>query len=310
MPAARGGRDMKSIAFVGLGNMGLPMAANLVKAGYRVHAADVRREAVEVAVGQGALGAGSAAEATARADVVITMVPNSPEVEIAYLGPQGVLEGARRGQIAIDMSTIDPATTRRVGARLEAAGVHMLDAPVSGGVPGAVAGTLTIMVGGAPAVVAEARPILGAMGKNVVHVGPLGSGEVAKICNNLLAGVSMIAAAEAFTIGIRAGVDPKILHDVIRTSSGNCWAIEHNCPVPGLVPKSASNRDFAAGFMTDLMAKDLSLARAAARDLGVPCFTGALAHDLYVLASRHGLGRKDFSAVIQLLTASEGERSA
>jgi 3-hydroxyisobutyrate dehydrogenase len=185
----------------------------------------------------------------------------------------------------------------------------MLDAPVSGGVPGAVAGTLTIMVGGDPAVVAEARPILGAMGKNVVHVGPLGSGEVAKICNNLLAGVSMIAAAEAFTIGVRAGVDPKILHDVIRTSSGNCWALEHNCPVPGLVPKSASNRDFAAGFMTDLMAKDLSLARTAARDLGVPCFTGALAHDLYMLASRHGLGRKDFSSVIQLLTASEAGRA-
>jgi 3-hydroxyisobutyrate dehydrogenase len=300
---------MKSIAFVGLGNMGLPMVANLIKAGHHVHAADVRREAVEAAVAQGALGADSAAEATSRAEVVITMVPNSPEVEIAYLGPRGVLEGARRGQIAIDMSTIDPATTRKVGARLEAAGVRMLDAPVSGGVPGAVAGTLTIMVGGDPAVVAQARPILGAMGKNVVHVGPLGTGEVAKICNNLLAGVSMVAAAEAFTIGTRAGVDPKILHDVIRTSSGNCWAIEHNCPVPGLVPKSASNRDFAAGFMTDLMAKDLSLARAAARDLGVPCFTGALAHDLYMLASRHGLGRKDFSSVIQLLTASEGGTS-
>ena len=297
---------MKSIAFVGLGNMGLPMVANLVKAGYRVHAADVRREAVEAAVVHGALAAESAAAATGRADVVVTMVPNSPEVEVAYLGPGGVLEGARPGQIAIDMSTIDPATTRKVGARLESAGVRMLDAPVSGGVPGAVAGTLTIMVGGDPAVVAEARPILGVMGRNVVHVGPLGSGEVAKICNNLLAGVSMIAAAEAFTIGTRAGVDPKILHDVIRTSSGNCWAIEHNCPVPGLVPKSASNRDFTAGFMTDLMAKDLSLARAAARDLGVPCFTGALAHDLYMLASRHGLGRKDFSSVIQLLTASEG----
>jgi 3-hydroxyisobutyrate dehydrogenase len=203
------------------------------------------------------------------------------------------------------MSTIDPATTRKVGARLEAAGVRMLDAPVSGGVPGAVAGTLTIMVGGDPAVVAQARPVLSAMGKNVVHVGPLGAGEVAKICNNLVAGVSMIAVAEAFTIGIRAGVDPKILHEVIRTSSGGCWALEHNCPVAGLVPKSASNREFAAGFMTDLMAKDLSLARAAARDLGVPCFSGALAHDLYVLASRHGLGRKDFSSVIQLLTASE-----
>lgn len=297
---------MKSIAFVGLGNMGLPMLSNLVKAGYRVHAADVRREAVLAAVAQGAVAAESVAAATGQAEVIVTMVPNSPEVEVAYLGPGGVLEGARPGQIAIDMSTIDPATTRKVGARLEAAGVRMLDAPVSGGVPGAVAGTLTIMVGGDPAVVAQARPILAAMGKNVVHVGPLGSGEVAKICNNLLAGVSMIAAAEAFTIGTRAGVDPKILHDVIRTSSGNCWAIEHNCPVPGLVPKSASNREFAAGFMTDLMAKDLSLARAAARDLGVSCFTGALAHDLYMLASRHGLGRKDFSSVIQLLTASEG----
>ena len=301
---------MKAIAFVGVGNMGLPMVANLIKAGHRVHAADVRREAVEAAVSQGAQGAESAAEATRRAEVVITMVPNSPEVEVAYLGPKGVLDGARPGQIAIDMSTIDPATTRKVGARLEAAGVRMLDAPVSGGVPGAVAGTLTIMVGGDPGAVAEVRPVLAAMGKNVVHVGPLGSGEVAKICNNLLAGVSMIAAAEAFTIGTRAGVDPKILHEVIRTSSGNCWALEHNCPVPGLVPKAASNRDFAAGFMTDLMAKDLSLARAAARDLGVPCFTGALAHDLYMLASRHGLGRKDFSSVIELLTGSEGRRSA
>jgi 3-hydroxyisobutyrate dehydrogenase len=295
---------MKSIGFIGLGNMGLPMVANLLKAGYRVHAYDVRREAIQAAVGQGALAAESAAEATSLGEAVVTMVPNSPEVEAAYLGPKGVLDGARSGQIAIDMSTIDPATTRKVGARLAAVGVRMLDAPVSGGVPGAVAGTLTIMVGGDPAVVAEARPLLSVMGKNVVHVGPLGAGEVAKICNNLLAGVSMIAAAEAFTIGIRAGVDPKILHDVIRTSSGSCWAIEHNCPVAGLVPKSASNRDFAAGFMTDLMAKDLSLARAAARDLGVPCFTGALAHDLYMLASRHGLGRKDFSSVIQLLTAS------
>jgi 3-hydroxyisobutyrate dehydrogenase len=297
---------MKPIAFIGLGNMGLPMVANLIKAGHRVHAADVRSEAVEAAVAQGAVAARSAADATRQAEVVVTMVPNSPEVEVAYLGAGGVLEGARRGQIAIDMSTIDPATTRKVGARLDAAGVRMLDAPVSGGVPGAVAGTLTIMVGGDPAVFAEALPILGLMGKNVVHVGPLGSGEVAKICNNLLAGVSMVAAAEAFTIGIRAGVDPKILHEVIRTSSGNCWALEHNCPVPGLVPKSASNRDFAPGFMTDLMAKDLSLARAAARDLGVSCFTGALAHDLYMLASRHGLGRRDFSSVIRLLTASEG----
>ena len=295
---------MTTIGFIGIGNMGLPMLTNLIKAGYRVEAYDVRRDAVDAAVKIGATAGGSTAETAGRVEVLVTMLPNSPDVEAAYLGPKGVLEGARRGLVCIDMSTIDPATTRRVGERLAAAGVRMLDAPVSGAVPRAIEGTLTIMVGGEAALVETARPILSAMGRNVIHVGPLGSGEVAKICNNLVAGVSMIAVAEAFTIGLRAGVDPRVLHEVISKSSGNCWAIEHNCPVPGLVAKAAANNDFAAGFMTDLMAKDLSLARAAARDLGATCFSGTLAHELYMLASRHGLGRKDFSSVIQLLTAA------
>ncbi len=296
---------MTSIGFIGVGNMGLPMLANLVKAGYQVEAYDVRPEAVQAAVQRGATGGTSAAETAGRVGLAITMLPNSPEVEAAYLGPKGILEGARPGLVCIDMSTIDPATTRRVGERLAAAGVRMLDAPVSGAVPRAVDGTLTIMVGGDAALAESVRPILGAMGSNVIHVGPLGAGEVAKICNNLIAGVSMIAVAEAFTIGMRAGVDPKVLHQVISKSSGHCWGLEHNCPVPGLVPKAASNHAFAAGFMTDLMAKDLSLARAAARDVGATCFTGTLAHELYTLASRHGLGRKDFSSVIQLLTAAD-----
>jgi 3-hydroxyisobutyrate dehydrogenase len=295
---------MTAIGFIGIGNMGLPMLTNLVKAGYRVEAYDVRREALDGAVARGASAGGSAAETAGRSEVVITMLPNSPEVEAAYLGPKGILEGARPGLACIDMSTIDPAATRRVGERLAAAGVRMLDAPVSGAVPRAVEGTLTIMVGGDADLVETVRPILSAMGRNVIHVGPLGSGEVAKICNNLVAGVSMIAVAEAFTIGMRAGVDPRVLHDVIGKSSGDCWAVQHNCPVPGLVPRAAANNGFAAGFMTDLMAKDLSLARAAARDLGATCFSGTLAHELYTLASRHGLGRKDFSSVIQLLTAS------
>ncbi len=295
---------MTSIGFIGIGNMGLPMVSNLLKAGHRVEAYDVRPEAVESAVRRGAVAGGSAAETAARVQVVITMLPNSPHVEAAYLGPKGVLEGGRLGLTCIDMSTIDPATTRRVGERLAAAGVRMLDAPVSGAVPRAIEGTLTIMVGGDADLFAAMRPILDAMGANVIHVGPLGSGEVAKICNNLIAGVSMIAVAEAFTIGIRSGVDPKVLHQVISKSSGNCWALEHNCPVAGLVPKAAANQGFAAGFMTDLMAKDLSLARAAARDLGATCFSGTLAHELYTLASRHGLGRHDFSSVIRLLTAS------
>jgi 3-hydroxyisobutyrate dehydrogenase len=294
---------MTAIGFIGIGNMGLPMVANLLKAGYRVEAFDVRPEAVAAAVQRGAAAARSAAETAARAQVVVTMLPNSPEVEAAYLASRGVLEGAHPGLVCIDMSTIDPATTRRVGERLAAEGVRMLDAPVSGAVPRAVEGSLTIMVGGEAGLVESMRPILAAMGRNVIHVGPLGAGEVAKICNNLIAGVSMIAVAEAFTLGIRAGVDPRVLHDVISKSSGDCWALEHNCPVPGLVPTAAANRDFDAGFMTDLMAKDLSLARAAARDLGVSCFTGTLAHELYSLASRHGLGRKDFSSVIQLLQA-------
>ena len=297
---------MTSIGFIGIGNMGLPMVTNLLKAGYRIHAYDLRGEAVDGAVGRGAVRMGSAVETAGGADVVITMLPNSPEVEAAYLGPRGILEGARAGLVCVDMSTIDPATTRRVGGRLAAAGVRMLDAPVSGAVPRAVEGTLTIMVGGEAGLFESVRPILGAMGSNVIHVGPLGSGEVAKICNNLLAGVSMIAVAEAFTIGMKAGVDPKVLIEVIRKSSGNCWTLEHNCPVPGLAPRAASNNDFAAGFMTDLMAKDLSLARAAARDLGATCFTGSLAHELYTLASRHGLGRKDFSSIIRLLTAISG----
>jgi 3-hydroxyisobutyrate dehydrogenase len=297
---------MAEIGFVGVGNMGLPMVANLVKAGHRVHAFDVRPAAVEAAGQRGAGAASSAADAARRGDVVITMLPNSPDVEGAYLGPGGVLEGVRPGLVCIDMSTIDPATTRRVGERVAAAGGRMLDAPVSGAVPRAVEGTLTIMVGGDAEVFEAMRQVLGAMGSNVIHVGPLGAGEVAKICNNLIAGVSMIAVAEAFTLGMRAGVDPKVLHEVIRKSSGNCWGVERNCPVPGLVPTAAANHGFAAGFMTDLMAKDLSLARAAARDLGATCFSGTLAHELYTLASRHGLGRRDFSSVIQLLTAQTG----
>src|SRR5262245_23986575 len=258
---------MTAIGFVGVGNMGLPMIANLLKAGHRVEAFDIRPAAVEAAVQRGALAGGSAAETTSRVPVVITMLPNSPDVEAAYLGPKGILEGARPGLVCIDMSTIDPATTRRVGEQAAAAGVRMLDAPVSGAVPRAVEGTLTIMVGGEADLFAAMRPILGAMGKNVIHVGPLGAGEVAKICNNLIAGVSMLAVAEAFTLGIRSGVDPKVLYEVISKSSGSCWSMEHNCPVPGIAPRAAANQGFAAGFMTDLMAKDLSLARAAARDL-------------------------------------------
>lgn len=292
---------MTSIGFIGIGNMGLPMLANLVTAGHQVHACDVRREAVLAAVERGAMAAGSAAETAGRVDVVITMLPNSPDVELAYLGAGGILEGARRGLTCIDMSTIDPGTTRRVGERLAAAGVALLDAPVSGGVPRAVEGTLAIMVGGDPALAESMRPLLTVMGSNVIYVGPLGSGEVAKICNNLIAGVSMVAVAEAFTIGMQAGVDPKVLHEVIRKSSGNCWALEHNCPVPGLTPKAASNNDFAPGFMTDLMAKDLDLAIDYAARSGTPLFTSGIVRQILGATSSAGFGREDFSAMTKVI---------
>ena len=235
------------------------------------------------------------------------MLPSSSHVEAAYTGPAGVLEGAPAGRLCVDMSTIEPATSQRVAAAAKARGIRFLDAPVSGAVPRAVAGTLTIMVGGDPKDLAEARPVLEAMGSTVIHVGPVGSGEVAKICNNLIAGVAMVAVSEAFRIAEGFGVDPKVLTQVISKSSGNTWAMEHGHPVPGIVPTAASSRDYAPGFMTDLMCKDLGLAVNAARQLRVPVFVASAAQELLRLASSHGLGRKDFSAVYAFLKPSSRE---
>ena len=205
------------------------------------------------------------------------------------------------------MSTIDPAVSRRVAAALQGRGVRFIDAPVSGGVPRATDGTLAIMVGGAPRDVEEARPVLSAMGANVIHVGAVGSGEVAKLCNNLIAGVAAVAVSEAFRIAEGFGVDPKVLTDVISKSSGNTWLMENMHPVPGLVARSASTNGYAPGFMTDLMAKDLGLAVNAARELRVPMFVAPAAQQILRLASSHGYGRKDFTSVYEFLKKSSGE---
>jgi len=298
---------MKRIGFVGAGTMGIPMIANLLKAGFSVLAYDVRPEAVEEAKKRGAAAAGSSAEAARDSELVITMLPSSSDVEAAYLGPKGVLEGAPAGRLCVDMSTIDPGMSRRVAERAKAKGVRFLDAPVSGAVPRAIEGTLTIMVGGEAKDLEEARPALSAMGSNVIHVGPVGSGEVAKLCNNLIAGVATVAVSEAFRLAEGFGVDPKILTQVILKSSGYTWAMEHNHPVPGIVEKAASNRDYAPGFMTDLMAKDLGLAVNAARELRQPVFVAPAALELYRLASSHGLGRKDFSSVYTFLKPSSSQ---
>ena len=255
----------------------------------------------------GAARAGSPAEAAAAGDMVITILPSSSHVEAAYLGPGGIIEGVVRSRLCIDMSTIDPGTSQRVAARLAEKGIRFIDAPVSGGVGGATAGSLAIMVGGAAADFAEAKPALEAMGATIIHVGEVGAGEVAKLCNNLIAGVAFVAVSEAFRIAEGYGVDPKVLTQIVAKSSGATWVMEKNHPVPGVDPNSAASRDYAPGFMTDLMAKDLGLAVNAARDKRVPVAVAAAAQQIYRMASAHGLGRKDCASVYQFLAPSKDE---
>ncbi|HEU5196066.1 MAG TPA: 3-hydroxyisobutyrate dehydrogenase [Methylomirabilota bacterium] len=293
------------IGFIGTGTMGQPMLANLVKKGFGVVAYDAVPAALAGAVKAGATGAASSAEVARQSELLITMLPSSSHVEAVYLGSGGVLEGIAGGRLCVDMSTIDPSVSRRVAAALAAKKVRFLDAPVSGGVPRATDGTLAIMVGGDARDLEEARPALAAMGANIIHVGAVGSGEVAKLCNNLIAGVAAVAVSEAFRIAEGFGVDAKVLTDVISKSSGHTWVMEHMHPVPGLVARSASSQDYAPGFMTDLMAKDLGLAVNAARDLRVPVVVAPAAQQVLRLASSHGLGRKDFTAIYTFLKPSD-----
>jgi 3-hydroxyisobutyrate dehydrogenase len=298
---------MTRIGFIGVGTMGLPMATNLVKKGFAVTAFDLNAEAVKAAVAAGMTAAASAAEAVAAADLVITMLPSSSHVEAAYTGDGGVLAAGRKGTLCVDMSTIDPAVSRRVAATAAERGLRFIDAPVSGGVTGATDGTLAIMVGGSATDVTAARPALEAMGTNVIHVGAVGSGEVVKLCNNLIAGVSAVAVSEAFRIAQGFGVDPKVVTEVISKSSGNTWVMERAHPVPGLVARAASTNDYKPGFMTDLMCKDVGLAVEAARALRIPVFVASAAQQVYRLASSHGLGRRDFTSVYSFLKPSSDQ---
>jgi 3-hydroxyisobutyrate dehydrogenase len=292
------------VGFVGTGSMGGPMLRNLVTKGFSVVAFDVRPSALEVATRHGASPAGSPAAAAARADLVVTMLPSASHVEAAYLAPGGILEGIAPGRLCVDMSTIDPATSQRVAARLRERGVRFIDAPVSGGVGGAEDGTLAIMVGGDAGDLEEARPALEAMGKHIVHVGAVGAGEVAKLCNNLIAGVATVAVSEAFRIAEGFGVDPRILTNIIANSSGRTWIMEHGHPVPGIVPRAASSRDYAPGFTVDLMCKDLGLAVNAARELRVPVAVSSAAQQVLRMASSQGFGKKDVASVYLFLKAS------
>jgi 3-hydroxyisobutyrate dehydrogenase len=296
---------MTAIGFIGLGNMGAPMAANLLKAGHRVTGFDVVSKAVENLVAKGGSAAPSAAEAAAGGEIVITMLPAGPQVHSVYLGADGLLAHARKDALLIDCSTIDVETARAVAAAAAEAGFDMLDAPVSGGVAGAEAATLTFMVGGEEAVFSRARPILEAMGRTIVHAGPAGNGQAAKICNNMMLGVSMIAACEAFSLAERLGLEAQTLFDISAKSSGQSWALTSYCPVPGPVPASPANRDYAPGFTAAMMLKDLRLAQLAAGASAAPTPLGAAAANLYQLFVDEGAGQLDFSAIYRFIRKPE-----
>jgi 3-hydroxyisobutyrate dehydrogenase len=296
------------IGFIGLGNMGEPMANNLLQAGYSLIVTDRVQDVVDrvvnrVANGKGhaEMAAGAAAVAAAKVDVLITMLPGPHEVREVYLGPEGILENLAESTLLIDASTIDPQTAREVAKHAQAQGHAMLDAPVSGGTMGAKAGTLTFMVGGDALAYDKAKPILSAMGKNIVHCGGVGNGQVAKVANNMLLAISMIGTAEAMSLGVSLGMDPKVLAGIINTSSGRCWSSEINNPYPGALENAPASRGYSGGFGTALMLKDLGLATSAAKAVGQPVMMGALAQQLYQAFTNQGHGQLDFSAIIRLL---------
>ncbi|WP_329346638.1 3-hydroxyisobutyrate dehydrogenase [Streptomyces microflavus] len=292
-----------TVAFIGLGHMGGPMAANLVRAGHRVLGHDLVEASLAAAVESGVERAESAADAAAVADVVITMLPAGRHVLSLY-GPEGLLAAARPGTLFIDCSTIDVADSRAAHAAAAAAGHRSLDAPVSGGVVGAEAGTLTFMAGGEEAAFAEAEPLLAVMGKKAVHCGGAGAGQAAKICNNMILGVSMIAVSEAFVLAESLGLSDQALYDVASAASGQCWALTVNCPVPGPVPTSPANRDYRPGFAAPLMAKDLGLAANALRAGGIDAELGLRAAELYARFAEGAGADQDFSAIVRAIRAA------
>ncbi len=296
---------MTRIAFIGVGNMGHGMAANQVKAGRDVWAFDLAPAALEHATEAGCRPAASIAEAVREADAVITMLPTGAHVRQAF--DQDVLPNARSGALLIDCSTIDVESARAVANQASRAGFRFADAPVSGGVVGADAGTLAFMVGCRDEEFAAVEAVLQPMARAVIHAGAAGAGQAAKICNNMLLGVSMLGTCEAFALAEKLGLSWERFFEIASKSSGQCWSLTTNCPVPGPVPTSPANRGYAAGFATAMMLKDLKLAQAAAAAAGAATPMGAQAEALYALFDGQGYGGKDFSAVIQMLRGRLGE---
>ena len=291
---------MTVIAFIGVGNMGGPMARNLLKGGHAVRAFDLSDAVLDPVIKAGAAKATSVNDAAKDADVLVTMLPAGRHVRSVYLD-NGILSVAKPGTLLIDSSTIDIDTARAVHAAAEKSGFNFLDAPVSGGVGGAEAGTLTFMCGGSEKAFSRARPILEKMGKKVVLAGGAGAGQAAKICNNMLLAISMIGTCEAFVLAEKLGLDAQKLFDIASTSSGQCWSLTTYCPVPGPVATAPSNRGYAGGFATALMLKDLKLAQAAAQSAAATTPLGAEAAQLYSMFAAKGHGGLDFSGIIRML---------
>ena len=294
---------MATIGFIGLGNMGAPMAANLLRAGHAIRGYDLSPTASAAATDLGIDLAASAREAVDGAGVVITMLPAGKHVTACYAD---ILPAAKQDTLFIDCSTIDVAAAKAAHAAAATAGMASMDAPVSGGVGGAQAGTLTFMAGGSEAAFARADPILAAMGKKIVLCGAAGAGQAAKVCNNMILGISMIAVAEAFVLGEKLGLSHQALFDVASTASGQCWSLTTYCPVPGPVPASPANRDYAPGFAAGLMLKDLNLAQEAAAATGAQTALGSHAAGIYRKFAEHHAG-KDFSAIIQAVREGQAE---
>ncbi len=295
---------MTTIAFIGLGNMGIGMATNLAKAGHEVRALDISKEAVARAIEVGCIGAKSAQDAVESADVVITMLPAGAHVKLVYGGEDGVFKYSKNDTLMIDCSTIDVASAREVIASAEHKGFEMIDAPVSGGVGGAQAGTLTFMCGGTKDAYERAKPFLDIMGKNIFHAGDAGNGQVAKICNNMLLGIHMIGTCEAFNLAEKLGLDAQTFYDISSTASGQNWSMTSYCPAPGPVDSAPSNNDYQPGFSAAMMLKDLRLAQDAATSARAATPLGTQAEALYSLmeaAQKDGL---DFSGIMKLINGS------
>jgi 3-hydroxyisobutyrate dehydrogenase len=290
---------MARIGFIGLGNMGLPMAQNLIKAGHQIEGVDLNPASIEKLKASGGVAVETPRIAAARCDVVITMLPAGKHVREVY--EKDVLPNVAKGALLIDCSTIVVDTARAVAAAAEARGLLMIDAPVSGGVGGATAGTLTFMVGGSPQAVTRAQSILEKMGKTIVHAGGAGNGQAAKICNNMILGISMIAVSEAFVLAEKLGLDHQKLFDISSKSSGQCWSMTTYCPVPGLVPTSPANRDYQPGFTAAMMLKDLRLAQDAAKAAGAKTELGADAERIYSAYAGSGEAERDFSGIIRFI---------